>query len=45
MNCDGENGEYEDVLYMDFNDAGKWDDVTVARCVQRIRKFLAEVNS
>ena len=44
LNCDGENGEHEEKLCMDFTDTSKWDDVTVARCVQRIKKFLAEID-
>ena len=45
LNCDGENGEYEEKLQLDFGDSSKWDVVLVGRCVQRIRKFLTEVDS
>ena len=36
--------EIKEKLCMDFTDTSKWDDVTVARCVQRIKKFLAEID-
>ena len=44
LNCNMENGEYEEKLCMDFNNSSEWEDLTVLRCVQRIKAFLAEID-
>ena len=40
INCDGENGEHEEKLYVDFDVSAEWNDIEIMRCVQRISKFL-----